>query len=175
MDRKNERIAVVDLHKVGMKMADIVKLIDFNSASVYTTVKRFEETEEIKDRPRKVVHTRLLWKDPENPLPDLTNSKRSMRKMVIKLWISECSVRNTHKQTEASKLQDLSCTLSGQKHERRTIFRGYSNDLFNSCCLFLEGVFTDKKIITLEPRHSPQIKHQLLKKGQQKFASQKTI
>ncbi len=43
MNRENIRIAIVELHKSGMKTADIVKTTGFKQSTVYDAVKRFKE------------------------------------------------------------------------------------------------------------------------------------
>ncbi|KAJ1370720.1 hypothetical protein KIN20_032513 [Parelaphostrongylus tenuis] len=52
MDRRNQLIAEVQLHKTAMKAADIVRVGWFKPASVNRAVKCFKDTGGYEDRPR---------------------------------------------------------------------------------------------------------------------------
>ncbi|VDO19673.1 unnamed protein product [Heligmosomoides polygyrus] len=52
MSRESERITVVELHKTGMRTADIVRTTGFKQRTVYKIVRRYKETGGTSDRPR---------------------------------------------------------------------------------------------------------------------------
>ncbi|KAJ1355781.1 hypothetical protein KIN20_013323, partial [Parelaphostrongylus tenuis] len=53
VDRKNERVAVVELYEAGMKSPMFSKATGFKLASVYRAVKRFKKTGGIEHQPQK--------------------------------------------------------------------------------------------------------------------------
>lgn len=52
MNHKQERATIVELHKAGLKTADIVLTTSFQKSTVCNAVKRFKETGGATDRPR---------------------------------------------------------------------------------------------------------------------------
>ncbi|VDO19915.1 unnamed protein product [Heligmosomoides polygyrus] len=52
MSRESERITVVELHKTGMRTADIVRTTGFKQRTVYKIVRHYKETGGTSDRPR---------------------------------------------------------------------------------------------------------------------------
>lgn len=178
MSRENQRIAIVELHKTGMKTADIVRTTGFKQSTVYDAVKRFKETGKTSDRPRSGRPTTATTPGNVNRIRCRVrrNSKRSMRKMALELGISRESVRSIVNEklglrsykidrgqfiSNATKLKRL------QKSRRmlRLVAGGR-----------LEKVlFTDEKIFTVEPLHNRQNHCQLLKKGQKKTTAAKIV
>lgn len=178
MDRERTRVTVVELHKSGMKTADIVRTTGFKKRTVYDAVKRYQETGGTADRPRSGRPTTVTT--PKNVQKIRCriqrNPERSMRKMAKELNISTERVRNIVKKKlnlhsyKIACLQFLNDTMKEKRlHKSRRILR-----LVRGARL-LKVLFTDEKIFTIEPHHNRQNHRQLLRKGQQKIPGAKII
>lgn len=178
MSDKNQRATVVELHKTGMKTADIVRTTGFKPASVYRAVKRFKETGGTSDRPRSGRPTTATTPENVNKLRcrNRRNSEVSMNKMAKELGISRERVQNIFKKKlglrsyKIARVHFLNDTMKAKRLQkcrkmRRLVGGGRLSKV----------LFTDEKIFTVEPQHNRQNRRQLLKKGHQRTAAAKTI
>ncbi|KAJ1356200.1 hypothetical protein KIN20_013869 [Parelaphostrongylus tenuis] len=133
MDRKNQRVAMVELHKTGKKTADNVE-ID-KSASICRDVKRFGEAGKIENHPRKVVQPLCLLRKTLKRARAKFNEIRSSRcaKCLGELGISEEGVHNT--------VKNLACSLSGQKDETKTALKSSPDESFYRWFSLVESAF----------------------------------
>lgn len=178
MSRENQRVTVVELHKQGVKTADIIRTTGYERRTVYNIVKRFKETGGTADRPRS--GRPITATTPENVnkvrCRIRRNREQSMRKMAKELGVDEKSIRHivrrklrlrsykiarVHFLNEAMKAK----RLQKCRRMRRLVGGGRLSKV----------LFTDEKIFTVEPLHNRQNRRQLLRKGQQKTAAAKTI
>ncbi|KAK2578444.1 hypothetical protein KPH14_001061 [Odynerus spinipes] len=96
MPRGDERITVAELHKFGMKTADIVRTTGFKQRTVYKIVKCLKETGGTMDRPRSGRPITVTTPENINKVRwrIRRNSEVSMRRMAKNLGINRESVRN---------------------------------------------------------------------------------
>lgn len=178
MDRKKVRLAVVQLHKGGMKTADIIRTTGYKKRTVYDAVKRYKETGGTADRHRSGRPT--IATTPENINKVRCRIRRnpevSMNKMATELGISRERVQNivsrklglrSYKIAHVHFLNEAMKTKRLQKCRRMRQLVGNGR--------LSKVLFTDEKIFTIEPLHNRQNRRQLLKKGQQKTEAAKTI
>lgn len=176
MNRENVRVTVVELHKAGMKTADIVRATGYKKRTVYDAVKRFKETGKTADRTRSGRPTTETTPANVNKIRCRIrrNSGVSMRKMAQELGMKRETVRvivrkklglRSYKISRAHFLSDAAKAKRLQKC--RPMLRLVAGGRLNKV------LFTDEKIFTISPAHNRQNYRQLLRKGQQKTAAAK--
>ncbi|VDO70555.1 unnamed protein product [Heligmosomoides polygyrus] len=96
MSRESERITVVELHKTGMRTADIVRTTGFKQRTVYKIVRRYKETGGTSDRPRSGRPTTATTPENINKVRCRIrrNPEVSMNKMATDLGISRERVQH---------------------------------------------------------------------------------
>lgn len=169
MDRENQRVTIMKLHKKRMKTADIVRSTGYKQRTVYDVVKRYKETGGTADRPRSGRPT--IATTPENiqkvRCRIQRNPERSMRKMAKELGISEGSVRKIVRKKlrlRSYKINRVHFLNETMKKKRLAKARRMIRLLAGA--RLSKVLFTDEKIFTVEPFHNRQNHRQLLKKGQ---------
>lgn len=175
---QNQRVTAVELHKAGMKTADIVRMTGFKPASVYRAVKRYKDTGGTADSPRS--GRPITATSPENVNKLRCRIRRnpevSMNKMADQLGISRERVQNIVKKKlrlrsyKIARVHFLNETMKAKRlqkcHRMRRLVGGGR---------LSRVLFTDEKIFTVQVLHNRQNRCQLLRKGQQKTAAAKTI
>ena len=169
------RKTIVELHKAGIKTADIVRTTGYKKSTVYDAVKRFQELGNSQDRPRSGRPTTATTPENVNKVRCRIrrNSEQSMRKMASELGISESSVRNivkrklrlrSYKVGKAHFLDDRmkQQRLGKSRVMKRRVAAGRLNQV----------LFTDEKIFTVQRIHNSQNQRELLRK---KSLAQKII
>lgn len=177
MARQRERVTVIELHKSGMKTAEIVRTTNYKQRTVYNIVNRYKETGELSDRPRTGRPRTATAAANVNKVRQRVrrNPVRSMRKMAKEIGIDERSVRRIVKRKlnlrsyKISRVHFLNDTMKEKRLKNcRRMLR-----LIGGVRL-AKVVFTDEKLFTVEPQHNHQNDRQLLTPGQQKTPDAKT-
>lgn len=176
MTDNKERVAIVELHKRGLKPVDIVQATGYGRRKVDRAVRLFRETGGTSDRPRSGRPITATTPENVNRVRCRTrrNPELSMRKMARELGISNERVQNIvknklklrpYKIARAHFLNEPMKAKRLTKAQRMLRLVGGGR---------LERIlFTDEKIFTVEPIHNRQNHRQLLRKGQQKSVTAK--
>ncbi|VDO70875.1 unnamed protein product [Heligmosomoides polygyrus] len=171
MSRESERITVVELHKTGMRTADIVRTTGFKQRTVYKIVRRYKETGGTSDRPRSGRPTTATTPENINKVRCRIrrNPEVSMNKMATDLGISRERVQHIARRKlglrsyKVARIHFLNDAMKAERLRKCRRMRQLVGDGRLSKVLF-----TDEKIFTVQPVHNHQNRRQLLKKGQQK-------
>ncbi|VDP05368.1 unnamed protein product [Heligmosomoides polygyrus] len=178
MSRESERITVVELHKTGMRTADIVRTTGFKQRTVYKIVRRYKETGGTSDRPRSGRPTTATTPENINKVRCRIrrNPEVSMNKMATDLGISRERVQHIARRKlglrsyKVARIHFLNDAMKAERLRKCRRMRQLVGDGRLSKVLF-----TDEKIFTVQPVHNHQNRRQLLKKGQQKTSAARTI
>lgn len=153
---ENQRSAVVELHRAGKSVAEILAALKYPKLRrnfVWRTIKRFTETGDVKDRARsgrpRTATTQQVKKKIASRIA--RNPQRSMRKMAAELKVSRESVRRVVKRDlglSPLKLRSIHSLTNASKEKRlkrsRALIRRLAAHGLDSV------VFTDEKIFTVE-------------------------
>ena len=155
----NDRSAIIFLHKKGKSNVEIAKDLKISPNKVWRTVKRYQETGRVSDRPRS---GRPRTKRTPNMIKSVRekirrNPRRSMRKMALEANMGKTTmlklVHNDLKMTpfKIQKRQLLSEVTKQKRRERgrvllKKLTAGMQENLETG-----EVVWTDEKLFTVEP------------------------